>query len=78
MLRAVGGFFIRNAPVMVMTKKIPLRITQEVRQPKCGNRTRLAIVPKMAEPPPYPASARPMARPILSGNHLAITGTTVP
>ena len=50
--RFVGGFFIRKAPVIVMTKKIPLRITQEVRHPKCGNSTRLANVPKMADPPP--------------------------
>ena len=33
--------------------------------------------PKIAEPAPYPPTARPTARPRLSGNHLAITGMGV-
>ena len=33
--------------------------------------------PKIAEPAPYPPTARPTAKPRLSGNHFAITGIGV-
>ena len=74
----VSGFFSKNAPAMVITKNATLKITHDSRQPKRGNKTRFASGPKTADPLPNPASASPMAIPILSGNHLAITGTTMP
>ena len=61
---------------MVMTRKIPLRIMQEVRQPKRGNNTRFANEPKMADPPPNPSErkadgqARSVRKPFgHDGNH---------
>ncbi len=72
-----GGFFNRKAPIIVMTMKTTPRIMNVVRQPYVGISQFPASGPKMAEPPPYPATARPTAKPRRSGNHLAITGMGV-
>src|SRR5512142_3511050 len=72
-----GGFFRRYEPMIVITKKMAPSTVNVVRQPYFGMSQRFASGPKIADPPPYPATASPTARPRLSGNHFAMTGIGV-
>src|SRR5574341_1148201 len=76
-LHPAGGFWRRNAPIIVMTKNTIPKVMNVARHPYVGISQLPPSGPKIAEPPPYPATASPTASPRRSGNHLDMTGIGV-